>query len=91
MADKYGTNGPDVIVGTADDDLLSGGPQGGDPALETGDDQISGLGGNDTIFGYDGNDTLSGGTGYDTLYGGEGNDTLDVGADGGQAYGEAGD
>ncbi|MBA1145137.1 calcium-binding protein, partial [Mesorhizobium neociceri] len=82
MADKFGTNGNDIINGTADDDFISGGPDGGDPALETGDDEINGEGGNDTILGLGGNDTLTGGDGSDTIEGGDGEDEL---------YGGAGD
>ena len=94
MADKFGTNGADVINGTADDDFISGGPQGGDPALEIGDDEINGDGGNDTILGLGGNDTLTGGDGSDTieggggedeLYGGDGDDTM-LGGDGSDVF-----
>lgn len=76
MADKYGTNGIDVINGTEQADLISGGPAGGDPTVEMGDDVLNGLGGNDTIQGLGGNDTLSGGDGNDTIEGGDGIDTL---------------
>ncbi|WP_192357609.1 beta strand repeat-containing protein [Mesorhizobium mediterraneum] len=94
MADKFGTNGNDVINGTADDDFISGGPQDGDPALEIGDDEINGDGGNDTILGLGGSDTLTGGDGSDTieggggedeLYGGAGNDTM-LGGDGSDVF-----
>ncbi|WP_208867833.1 cadherin domain-containing protein, partial [Mesorhizobium delmotii] len=80
MADKFGTNGNDVINGTAGDDFLSGGPEGGDPTLEIGDDEINGDGGNDTILGHGGNDTLTGGDGIDNLIGGEGTDIINGGA-----------
>ncbi|MFD1983072.1 hypothetical protein ACFSOZ_10355 [Mesorhizobium newzealandense] len=85
MADRFGTNGSDVINGTADDDFMSGGPQGGDPALETGDDVINGEGGNDTILGLGGNDTLTGGDGEDELHGGAGDDTM-LGGDGSDVF-----
>ncbi|MFK0692768.1 calcium-binding protein, partial [Mesorhizobium sp. IMUNJ 23033] len=81
MADKFGTNGNDVINGTAEADFISGGPQGGDPALEIGDDEINGDGGNDTILGLGGNDTLTGGEGSDTIEGGAGEDELYGGTD----------
>jgi VCBS repeat-containing protein len=90
MADKFGTNGIDVIIGTAEDDLISGGPEGGDPSLEIGDDELSGEGGNDTIYGYGGNDTLTGGDGDDQLHGGDNDDTLIGGAGYDYLYGEAG-
>lgn len=57
----------------------------------SGDDELSGLGGDDSIDGgYGGIDTLYGGTGNDLLwtrtddlaYGGDGDDTLSVGGDG---------
>lgn len=35
----------------------------------TGNDTVTGKGGDDTIYGYSGNDSLSGGAGNDTLYG----------------------
>ncbi|MBN9982554.1 hypothetical protein [Rhizobium laguerreae] len=76
MADKFGTNGIDVIVGSAEDDFILGGPEGGDPADEIGDDEINSEGGNDTILGYGGNDTLNGGAGNDVLIGGAGTDSL---------------
>lgn len=78
MADIFGTNGNDVINGAADDDFISGGPQGGDPALEIGDDEINGGGGNDTILGHGGNDVLIGGAGTDSLFGNEGEDVFVV-------------
>jgi Ca2+-binding RTX toxin-like protein len=51
-----GTDGPDVLNGTPDDDQISGGG---------GDDVLNGLGGNDWLFGGAGADTTDGGTGDD--------------------------
>jgi Ca2+-binding RTX toxin-like protein len=79
MANIFGTNGSDLRIGTSFDDTIYGGPMGGNPALETGDDVLRGLGGNDVIFGYGGRDTLEGGTGRDVLYGGSENDILSGG------------
>lgn len=56
-------------VGTAGNDLLTGG---------VGDDRLDGLAGNDQLVGLAGNDTLDGGAGNDTLVGGQGNDLYRV-------------
>jgi len=55
------------IVGTPDDDYLTG---------RSDAEIISGLGGNDTLLGSAGDDTLDGGPGNDMLDGGSGNDEL---------------
>lgn len=67
------------LVGSSQDDVLTGNfnrnrLEGGD-----GDDTLSGMGQNDTLIGGAGNDTLNGGTGADTLVGGAGEDTLNGG------------
>jgi Ca2+-binding RTX toxin-like protein len=56
-----------TMVGTNDNDSLSGTPA---------KDVIVGLGGNDTLAGRGGNDKICGGQGNDKLKGGSGNDTL---------------
>ena len=70
-----GGAGNDVLVGTADDNLLLG---------AAGDDSLSGGDGNDLLIGGEGDDTLNGGAGNDILflddedsswYGGAGVDT----------------
>ncbi|WP_147126304.1 calcium-binding protein [Shimia ponticola] len=58
---------PLQIIGTPDDDSITG---------ASGDDTLSGRQGEDLIQGLDGDDTLSGGQGDDTLVGGDGGDTL---------------
>lgn len=63
--------GPLVVVGTAGDDVLTGGDF---------DDEVRGLGGNDTLSGGAGNDLLTGGDGDDVILGDEGQDTIDGGA-----------
>ncbi|MET0250428.1 MAG: calcium-binding protein [Sphingobium sp.] len=84
MADIFGTEGNDVLIGTDADFLGSGG----------GDDNIYGRGGNDRINGLGGKNLLDGGVGddrflitvaphenssiYTSLWGGAGYDTLDL-------------
>jgi len=65
---------PQTVIGTAGNDLLTGG---------RGDDTLIGLAGNDTLNGGQGHDQLDGGTGTDTMQGGTGNDTyiVDVSGD----------
>lgn len=85
-----GTNGNDIIIGTAVGDTIDG--------LE-GSDNIQGQTLNDLIHGNEGDDIISGGEGTDTLFGDEGNDVItgDAGANvvfggGGNAiYGGPGD
>jgi Ca2+-binding RTX toxin-like protein len=81
MAIYFGTNGGDLLAGSALADTIYGGPEGGDPLLEAGDDRLRGRGGNDVLFGFGGNDDLRGGAGNDSLFGGDGFDLL-VGAGG---------
>lgn len=70
-ADQNITNlivGTGAISGTAENDLILGGP---------GPDTISGAGGDDCILSGGGADTIDGGPGTDTCIGGGGSDTLD--------------
>ena len=69
------------LAGFAGDDLLYGGPDGGNDTLVGGD-------GNDRLYGGKGNDTLEGGFGDDLLRGGKDDDTLTGGA-GGDIFGFA--
>ena len=63
----FGYAGNDTLTGTAmSNDFMYGG---------TGNDSLSGLGGDDFLFGQDGNDTLRG-AGDDYMFGGRGNDLL---------------
>ena len=64
---------PQTVVGTADNDVLTGG---------RGDDTLTGLAGNDTLNGGEGHDLLDGGLGTDTMQGGTDNDTYIVDAAG---------
>jgi len=69
-----------LVLGTPEDDVLSGGKGSDYISGDLGDDFIRGGAGADFLFGDEGNDILDGGTGRDTLYGGQGNDTLRGGA-----------
>ena len=61
--------GPPVeLIGSPDDDILSGTNRG---------DLISGLGGNDLLQGLGGNDQILGGSGEDLVSAGRGNDTVE--------------
>ena len=69
MANLFGDNLANNLVGTlAADNIFGAG----------GNDILSGLAGNDNIYGDSGNDSLNGGLGQNFLYGGEGNDTLNA-------------
>ncbi|WP_306131558.1 CAP domain-containing protein [Roseivivax marinus] len=88
---QIGTDGPDVLEGTAFDDTLAG--QAGNDSISAGDgdDNISGADGNDTIDGGAGDDNIGGGLGGDTVRGGAGNDTIGGGRGNDTATGNGGD
>ena len=67
-----GTDGPDVLQGTFQHDVIVG---------LGGNDVIRGASGSDTICGGDGDDELHGESQADTIFGGAGNDII-TGADG---------
>ncbi|MEH2068768.1 MAG: Ig-like domain-containing protein [Nostoc sp.] len=73
--------GNDRLIGTDNNETLSGG---------TGNDYIDAKGGNDSLLGNDGIDTLIGGAGNDILDGGAGNDNLNAGLDNDTLLGGAG-
>lgn len=89
-----------VIIGTPEEDDLSGG-NGADIidglasddilAGKGGDDEIYGGAGNDTATGGEGDDVMDGGNGDDALFGNQGDDALDGGAGNDQFDGGAGD
>jgi Ca2+-binding RTX toxin-like protein len=71
-----GTNGADVLHGSAGDDVICAG-NGNDRLYgEGGRDVLVAGNGDDRLEGGDGSDLLLGGNGKDTLIGGAGNDTL---------------
>lgn len=75
------TDTDQILVGTASNDLLTGGI--GDDTISglDGDDVINGGAGKDELAGGVGDDVVSGGAGNDNMGGGLGNDTMDGGAD----------
>jgi len=67
---------PILVVGTDNNDVLSGGSADDVVYGGAGDDILRGYQGNDTIYGGDGNDYLDGYQDDNILFGGSGNDTL---------------
>ena len=78
-----GSNHNDILAGDGEDNYLDGGD--GDDVLyggpAGGDDEMYGGNGDDRIFGGKGNDILTGGEGNDVLKGGPGEDTFIVDGD----------
>ncbi|MBA4066419.1 MAG: hypothetical protein C0501_22440 [Isosphaera sp.] len=70
------------VIGTNQDDVLTGG---------AGDDTLIGLGGDDRLMGQSGNDLLFGGAGDDDLNGGPGRDILVGGPGADRLKGDAGE
>jgi Ca2+-binding RTX toxin-like protein len=69
------TNGDDILVDVADNQLVINGLGGNDEIFGLNQaDQLSGGAGDDLLFGGAGNDTLNGGPGSDLIDGGGGND-----------------
>lgn len=83
-------NRSDRLVGTADNDRLTGTGQNEVLAGLAGDDRLFGAGGADTVNGGNGNDRLWGGTEADLLRGGDGNDQLAGNAGGDRLEGGSG-
>ncbi|NJN89074.1 MAG: endonuclease [Leptolyngbyaceae cyanobacterium SL_5_14] len=81
----------DRIVGSAENDTLTGG--NGDDIIFgiLGNDSLSGKNGNDRIFGGTGNDTISGGNGNDRNFGGIGSDILNAGVGNDTLLGQEGE
>jgi Ca2+-binding RTX toxin-like protein len=78
MAEIYGTNASDILIGDIGNDSIYGG---------SGNDILAGSIGNDSLYGDDGNDLLVGGDGNDILYGGNGDDVL-YGGNGNDGHGQ---
>ncbi len=78
-ASGFGTDGPDLFIGTPLRDVYFG--QGGNDRIygRDGKDYLYGNDGADKIFGEGGDDALYGDAGKDTLDGGVGNDRLNGG------------
>ncbi len=72
LAEAFGNDGDDTLIGGDFVDMLTGGP---------GDDTLIGNGYGDGMSGDEGNDTLNGGPGSDTLDGGADSDICDGGPD----------
>jgi Ca2+-binding RTX toxin-like protein len=74
-----GTDGDDILLGTACDDQIDGGDGNDRIDSNEGDDIIYGGCGDDRIVSGDGDDIVYGGAGNDVLWGGIGNDVLSGG------------
>ena len=70
-----GTDGDDVLYGTASAEIIDAGSGNDYLSGAAGNDSLLGGADNDYLNGSTGDDTLDGGTGNDSLYGGAGNDT----------------
>ena len=68
--------GVENVIGTNQDDTITGGKTGINIDGGAGNDWIISNAGDDVVNGGTGNDSLEGGAGYDTLTGGTGNDTF---------------
>ncbi|HZG10010.1 MAG TPA: calcium-binding protein, partial [Allosphingosinicella sp.] len=106
MAQFYGTNAHDVIVGGAEadeiygeggNDILSGGDEDDYIVGGLGNDELHGDAGNDLLFGdyqsrsAGGHDRIYGGDGNDIAYGGGGHDVIEGGAGDDFLVGDDGD
>ena len=78
------------VIGTDNDDILTGMNRDDFIFARGGDDIIKARGGDDIIRAGDGNDIIEGGYGKDTIEGGDGNDTINGGWDNDTLTGGAG-
>lgn len=94
-----GTNGSEILNGTAGNDLIfaRGGSdvvngKAGDDCIVAGNgsDVVIGGAGHDVILGGDGSDSINGDQGNDMIYGSGGSDDLNGGVDNDQIWGGAG-
>ncbi|MGH9255858.1 MAG: calcium-binding protein, partial [Vicinamibacterales bacterium] len=74
--DLEGTEGDDIISGTAVTDRIVAKGGNDDIDARAGDDIVDAGTGDDVIEGGDGNDTITTGDGSDVVFGGAGNDTV---------------
>ena len=79
-----------VVIGSSEDDELSGTAIADHIEGRGGDDVLKGAGGSDFLFGGVGNDELRGGAGNDVLFGGKGADELHGGVGNDELRGGAG-
>jgi hypothetical protein len=82
-----GTNFPDNLIGSLENDLIVG--NDGNDLLEAleGNDTVIGSAGSDEIYGNQNDDRLNGELGNDTIYGGQNNDYIDGGEGNDLIYG----
>lgn len=82
------TSGPDVILGTSGNDVITA--MGGDDTIcgLEGNDIINAGNGNDWVDAGPGNDTIEGGNGNDEIYGDSGVDIINGGPDNDEIFGE---
>jgi Ca2+-binding RTX toxin-like protein len=85
-----GTDGDDMLLGTACADAIEG--RGGNDIIDAraGDDLIDGGAGDDHIVGGSGNDIIRGGDGNDIIFGGAGDDQISGGAGDDRLFGDDG-
>jgi len=85
--DSFAVDQPEIIIGSAFNDSVTGGPFAGGGTVNF---LFVGKGGNDTLTGFSGNDTLKGGGGNDILRGVGGDDTLKGAAGNDRLFGGGG-
>ncbi|MBJ6127904.1 cadherin-like domain-containing protein [Microvirga splendida] len=86
----FGTDGDDMLLGSACADDVKG--RGGNDIIDArgGDDLIDGGAGDDHIVGGAGNDIIHGGAGNDIVFGGAGDDQISGGAGDDRLFGDDG-
>lgn len=86
-----GTDGTDIVSGSASANVLHGGSGADMLKGRGGGDKLYGGDGRDRVFGGEGNDKVDGGEGRDKLFGQDGHDNLFGGDGRDKLYGGAGD
>ena len=89
--DATGTDGDDVILGTAGSDTIDS--LGGADVIcgAGGGDVINAGPGDDIVFGGEGDDRIDAGSGADFVFGGDGDDVVNAGSGDDVVFGDAGD
>jgi Ca2+-binding RTX toxin-like protein len=90
IAQAYGLNGDDTIIGNGQDEYIYGGEGNNNLDGANGNDLITAGRGNDTMYGGNGNDTIAGKNGADWLFGGNGDDVIYGNSGQNRIFGEAG-